>query len=341
MKRLLVPAVSCLALTGCADILLDPDPPMDPVVVFDELWEEFDRYYSHFEIKAVDWGALREVYRPRVTPATTDGQLFAVFSDLLDELRDGHVNLWTPFALYAWTAWADAYPESFAWPRIAIGYLRDERTAAGGVRWGRVAPGVGYVLIPTFADRAVVDGVDAALAALSGEPQLVLDVRHNGGGSDNHAVAIAGRFADAAYHYRTVQYRNGPAHDDYAVPRLDSVRPAGPIAYRGTIALLTNRRVFSAAEAFVLAMRVLPSVTVVGDTTGGGAGNPITRELSNGWVYRIPRWVVWLPEGGTYEGVGLAPDVFVQFDPAESAGNGDPILDSALARLAPQERVAR
>lgn len=322
-----------LAALGCADAVLPSEPDGDPVALFDQLWSEFDGYYSHFTIKDVDWTAVRDRYRPRVTPATTGRELFAVLSEMLGELRDGHVDLATPYGRYAWTAWRDDFPESFAWPRIAAQYLTGGATAGGGVRWGRLAPDVGYLLIPTFGDRAVIDGVDAALTGLGAPAGLVVDVRHNGGGTDNWAVAVAGRFADRARHYRTVQYRNGPAHDDFTAPRPDSLRPAGPVRYAGPVVLLTNRHVFSAAEDFVLAMRRLPQVTVVGDTTGGGAGNPIMRELSNGWVYRIPRWIVRAPDGTTHEGVGLGPDVFVQFDPADAAVDGDPLLDSALARL--------
>lgn len=331
MNRVAPLALLALAATGCAEVLLAPDPDGDPVAVFDELWGEFDRYYSHFEIKGVDWAAVGARYRPQVTPATTAAGLFQVLSGMLGELRDGHVNLWAPFAGYGWDGWYAGYPESFDPSRVDA-HLSDRRTAEAHVRWGRIAPDLGYLWIPSFGDRTVIDGVDAALAGLGGVAGLVVDVRHNGGGTDNYAVAVAGRFTDRARHYRTVRYRNGPAHDDFTAPRQDSVRPDG-VHYAGPVALLTNRRVFSAAEDFVLAMRALPQVTVVGDTTGGGAGNPITRELSNGWVYRIPRWIVLAPDGTSHEGVGLAPEVFVQFDPADATVVSDPVLDSALARL--------
>jgi hypothetical protein len=321
-----------LCVTGCADMLLTPEPTGDPVAVFAELWGEFDRYYSHFEIKGVDWTALGDQHRARVAPVTTGPQLFAVLAEMLDVLRDGHINVWTPFGVYAWEGWHEGYPASFSAPR-ANAYVTGGRTAPGGVFWGHVGSEIGYIRIPSFEDRDVVEGVDAAVEGLSDVRGVIVDVRHNGGGSSDRAVAIAGRFAAAAYHYGTVQYRTGPGRDDYAPPRQDSVRPAGTVAYHGPVTLLTNRRVFSAAETFVLAMRVLPQVTVVGDTTGGGSGNPIMRELSNGWVYRIPRWIARTPEGGTYEGVGLGPDLWVQFDPTLASVIGDPIVDSALAFL--------
>lgn len=96
------------------------------------------------------------------------------------------------------------------------------------------------------------------------------------------------------------------------------------------MAVLTNRGVYSAAEDFVLAMRALPQVRTVGDTTGGGSGNPIARELPNGWVLHVPRWQVWAADGTFFEGVGLAPDLPVQMTDADRARGRDTILERAL-----------
>jgi hypothetical protein len=331
------PGIWLLALivggTGCTGSLLGTESGEDPVILFDELWGEFDRYYSFFGLKQVDWVDVGARHRARVQAKTTPAELLGVIGEMLDELRDGHITVWAPFATYSWTGWYVPYPASFAWDRTAPYLPGGGILVAGGVRWGRVASGVGYIHIPHFEDRSVLNGLDAALTALDKDAALIIDVRHNGGGSDTYAVATAGRFADQRYHYRSVSYRNGPGHDDFTEPRKDYVQPEGKAASHHRVMLLTNRRVFSAAEDFVLAMRSLPQVTVVGDTTGGGAGNPITRELSNGWVYRIPRWLVWTPEGQTYEGVGLAPDVAIRFDPADPTRSGDPILEAAIARL--------
>jgi C-terminal processing protease CtpA/Prc len=104
------------------------------------------------------------------------------------------------------------------------------------------------------------------------------------------------------------------------------------------VAVLTNRRCFSATEEFVLAMKVLPHVVVVGDTTGGGIGNPLYRELPNGWVYQVPRWIEFTPEMTIIEGVGLAPDFPVSISKADSDRGRDTILEEAIRLLG--ERVA-
>lgn len=94
--------------------------------------------------------------------------------------------------------------------------------------------------------------------------------------------------------------------------------------------MLTNRRVYSAAESFVLMMRVIPEVTVVGGTTGGGSGNPEVRPLSNSWKFTVSRWWIETPEGEPYEGVGLVPDVPVDITAAEEEEGRATILETAL-----------
>lgn len=69
----------------------------------------------------------------------------------------------------------------------------------------------------------------------------------------------------------------GPEQDDFIDFIEDAVEPLRGVGFEGRVALLTNRWNFSTAEDFTLAMQTLPNVVVVGDTTGGGMGNPISR----------------------------------------------------------------
>jgi C-terminal processing protease CtpA/Prc len=85
----------------------------------------------------------------------------------------------------------------------------------------------------------------------------------------------------------------------------------------------------SAAEDFILAMHALPTATIVGDTTVGASGGPLVRELANGWPYQMSQWIAYTPDHKTFEGVGLAPDVFVR--PSSTALTKDAILDRAIA----------
>jgi hypothetical protein len=118
-----------------------------------------------------------------------------------------------------------------------------------------------------------------------------------------------------------------PQRDDH---RTEGQARAAPHARR---LVLQNRGLFSAAETFVLAMRTRPDVTFVGDSTGGGSGNPIPRELPNRWVLWVSRWQATTPGGSWYEGIGLAPDILESVSEQDLARARDPILERAIELL--------
>ncbi len=324
--------ILAIVLTGCMDPLLGPEPDAgDPVHNFDVLWEEFDRHYSFFQLKGVDWDALRAEYRPRIEPEMGEDALLTVVAEMLDRLEDGHINVFTKVGVYGYTGWYAGRPPSYlrtlVEARVAL-----SSAAAGRLDYAHLGDGIGYVGIRSF-HPGMAEALDRILAGLRPLDGLIVDLRDNGGGSDAEAREMAGRVVDARRLYRTVRIRNGPEHDNFTSPIPWHVEPLGPEPYNGPLVLLTNRRTFSAAESFVLAARTRTgAVTVVGDTTGGGSGFPMFRELPNGWLYRLPRWIAYDVEGRTFEGVGLAPDELIVF---EATSGTDLILERAIELLAP------
>ena len=124
-------------------------------------------------------------------------------------------------------------------------------------------------------EQGVADHVaaheDCVKDILPGFRALVVDVRDNPGGNYVLAAAIAGRFADRSRTFGYIRRRNGPHHDDFTGYIGETVEPSG-VHFGGRTFVLTNRRSFSSAEDFVLAMRSITGVMVVGDTTGGATG---------------------------------------------------------------------
>lgn len=121
-------------------------------------------------------------------------------------------------------------------------------------------------------------------------------------------------------------------------PFIDSfIAPAGAQSFLGPIAVLTNRGVISSAESLLLALDVLPHVQSIGDFTGGGSANPGQRTLVNGWEYTVSRWIEFRPDGTTFEGVGIEPDVRVDISDADAAVLRDTIMDAAISNL--QNRI--
>jgi C-terminal processing protease CtpA/Prc len=94
--------------------------------------------------------------------------------------------------------------------------------------------------------------------------------------------------------------------------------------------VLSGRGVYSSNESFIAAMRELPNVTIVGDTTGGGSGNPALHPLGDGWQYTVSRWIATTVDGVVIEDNGIPPDVDIPFSIADFGRRLDVTLDSAL-----------
>lgn len=313
-----------------------PQPPAPSALeLFDSLWGEFDRNYSFFELKGVDWNDSRTRFRSRLTSSSSDNELLTVLSEMLLELADPHVRLETPLGNSTYTGWFDQFPANFDESVVMATYLGQSAMMSPQVSmlFGRIDPDIGYLRVPSLGGTGYGSDVDYVLAQLAGVRGLVVDVRGNGGGDDRNGEAIAGRFADAMYLYRRIRFRDGPGHGDLG-PFIDSfIAPTGVESFLGPVAVLTNRSTISSAESLVLAFAVLPNAMSFGDYTGGGSANPEQKQLANGWLYTVSRWIEYRPDGTTYEGVGIAPDTRLDITLADMAVSRDTILDAAIADL--------
>ena len=336
VRRLLssgfIAGVLAFAATACDD----PVAPTDHEAIFQIVWEDFDRTDPFFAIRGTDWSAERTRLLPQAAAASGPRDLFDVLRELLLGLEDVHVHLQAPTVGRAeYTAWRDVYPEHYDPQVVDASHLDGPLSTAssGTLAWGRIEDDIGYVRIPSFVGAGHGADFAEALTALSGAAGLILDVRSNGGGDDRNGRDIAARFADQRRLFRRIQVRNGPAHDAFGPPEDDFIEPGLEPRDPRPVVVLTNRWVFSSAETFVLAMRVLPGVTVVGDTTGGASANPASRILPNGWRYTVSRWLVTTPSGSVFEGRGLAPDVWQSGTPDAVAAGRDAMVDRAVEIL--------
>lgn len=321
-----------LLCVGCSRAITNAPPESTPERNFEYLWQTYDRLYPSFELKGVDWDSVYAVYRPQITPQTTDQELFLIMRRMLATLQDGHVFLDTPTEHYSYTAYWDQYPINYDRDILRTHYL-------GGAMKGTNSPityrlldeQIGYVYIDNFGGANWGDRIEIALKRMDPIKGLIVDVRNNGGGSEANARDIAGRFTKEKRLYKHIQWRNGPNRNDLASLQ-GYFEPKGNVKFTKPTVVLTNRRVFSSAESFVLMMRTLPHVTVVGDATGGGSsGYSVLRELPNGWIFRVPAALSSAPNFEPYhEGNGLAPDVWVS-TPDDLLANGtDRIFETAV-----------
>jgi len=321
--------LACSALAACG-VVLGPDSSTDRAALFDEFWNEFDRHYAMFELKGIDWAGVRDVYRPQALAATTDGAFADVLGRMIDTLDDVHVSLTLGHgARYQSGDVATSRRTYFAEATVFSNYVTSPTyTPSRRMRYGTYS-GLGYVRIPAFGGEGWGRDIDVVLRAVGDLPGLIIDIRDNGGGNDDNGRDIAARFTTDRRAYSYVKYRNGPAHTDFSPLFTGEIEPAG-VHYGGRIILLVNRQDFSAAEHFALMIRSIPGTIIVGDTTGGASGNPLKRELANGWLYQLSESITYDLEKRTFESVGIAPDVVVQQTLDDLNNSSDPVLFKAV-----------
>ena len=328
--RALLAAASLVAASACVERMVGPDPDATPSSVFDIVWSDFDRNYASFGLKQIDWNAVRARYAPMAAAASSVDALAPVIGAMFRELRDPHVDLMLPGNRFFFSVDPLANRTYFNPSTILTSYVGPTTmTPSRMMRYGKLAPDIGWIWIGSFGGSGWADEIDGVLTALGNVSAVVIDVRNNGGGSTNNAEPIAARFFDQTRTYGYFQYRNGPRHDDFTEMRALSIAPKG-VRFTGRVVVLTNRRCVSTTESFVLSLRVVPGVQVVGDTTAGGLGNPMMRELPNGWLYRLPQWILYDVDRRAHEGIGVAPDVVVRMTAADSTAQRDLQLERAL-----------
>jgi len=191
----------------------------------------------------------------------------------------------------------------------------------------------------TSADLKAIETVlDDMLEDIGSFPTMILDVRFNGGGHDTVAVAIANRFADQRRIFGT---KRAFAGGDEASSTDMVIEPhEGGRRFDGDVAVLTSGETASAAEIFVMAMRSLPQVTLVGTPTEGILSDELYRTLPNGWSLSLSNEIYLTHDDQLFEAVGVPPDVEAPLLlPNDLTSNIDQGVDAAIAVLSERDEA--
>jgi C-terminal processing protease CtpA/Prc len=303
-------------------------------------------------LRNVDWHEQYVTYRSKVTAATSDEELFEIFCAMLDPLDDGHVEIEARLgrskSKQHFTAEKKPrFHREFSDRQIKRlfkttqatlslrGFAPLKEMKASILRYCRSA-NYGYLRIIELEGvkrkklSMALDTISRDLRDLTG---LIIDIRNNPGGEDSIALMIINRFADrrrVAFHRRT---KVGPGLTEFKPLKTWHLSPQGGIQFTAPIVLLTCDAVFSGAEAFALAIRELPHVTILGDHTNGIFSYQLEKTLPNGWDYCLSYQEYLSADMVCYEGRGVPPDIELLNTKADLDAGIDPLIIRALELL--------
>ena len=329
MKKYLVYLVTLLPLfVSCVDTDEQSDTPTGN---FEALWQIIDEHYCFFDYKqheyGLDWNAVYNKYKVRVSDHMTSNQLFEVLTDMLAELRDGHVNLSTSMDYGRYWAWHEAYPQNFS-DTLERRYLKTDYKIAAGLKYRVLDDNIGYIRYESFLQGVGEGNLDDCLTYLALCRGLIIDIRNNGGGELTIAEKLAGRFVQEKTLVSYMQHKTGKGHNDFSSLEPRYLEPSSNIRWHKPVCVLTNRSVFSAANDFAVIMHTLPNVKLVGDHTGGGSGMPMTNSLPNGWSVRYSACPMYDAKKQQTE-FGIDPDIKAALTDEATAQGIDLIIEAA------------
>lgn len=306
-----------------------------PEANFESLWKIIDEQYCFLDYKkqeyGLDWDQVHETYAKRITPSMGWEALFEVLSEMVAELRDGHVNLTSSLASSQYRQWFDSYPRNFS-DSIQSIYLKKDYNQSSGLTYQILENNIGYIYCSSFSNGIGDGNLNQTLNRLAICDGLIIDVRNNGGGNLTTAQKLAARFTNQKTLVGYMTHKTGKGHSDFSNPYPVYIEPSNGIRWQKRAVVLTNRRSFSATNDFVNSMKQFPLITIVGDKTGGGSGLPFTSEIPCGWSIRFSASPMLDPQMNQIE-FGINPDVKVDMTSEDMQKGKDTMIEIACKLL--------
>lgn len=323
--------VSSLILTSCGELIYGEDLESTSAQEnFDYLWTECSERYTFFELKEIDWEEVRVRYQAQITEGMDEVELFDVLAKMLNELKDGHVNLISNFNVSFFPV-QQLGQDNYDARIIQDNYLPSNYLISGPFIHDFIANGeVGYLRYGSFTGSISETNLGFILERYAETKGLILDLRENGGGAVSDVYAMLSRFVNEEKVVARSRIKSGPGIDDFTDLQDAIVEPTTGKRYMKKVIVLVDRGTYSAGSFFSLATKEIPNLILMGDYTGGGLGAPNGGELPNGWEYRFSITQTLDLDGNNYEN-GVPPDIEAFIDWSDRTK--DEVIERALEEL--------
>ena len=136
---------------------------------FQALWNIIDTRYCYLDYKHINWDSIYTVYHQQIPSVSGEIPFFNLMGQMLDELKDGHVNLYSDFNVSRYWDWYLDYPSNFSSPLIYTSrYLGENYGIAGALNYGKINNGqIGYIYYGSFEDPFSDDNMAYILNSFS------------------------------------------------------------------------------------------------------------------------------------------------------------------------------
>ena len=298
--------------------------------LFEQVWDDFAHTYPYFEHKGIDWNQTYDRFAERVNEVTSDEEMLEIFREILEPLRDIHVLIKNKKEYYRYSKKSKTPLEYLENLRLILPESLYENKRV----FYTILPEykVSYLKVDNFGgsiNNYVDFPKETIISSIARQEALILDIRGNGGGQENFAIDLASRFMPTTRYYGYSRSRLSSELNDFDTWESLEILPWQPIAFDKPILILVDRFCYSAAESFLLMMKTLPNVKLIGETTGGASGTPRQSYLPDGWTYMISTQQKAALDYTLIEDNGIQPDYHVATPQTINEGI-DPFFEKAL-----------
>lgn len=206
-----------------------------------------------------------------------------------------------------------------------------------GFQYKELPDGVAYIGLNDFSDARVAAQFEAKFEQFRGAKAWIIDLRYNGGGSSDIAYRVLAHFIDTPMSGSADRTRlYNPTLEARGMPQpwheweTERIAPAAEPRYTGPVYVLTSPSTCSAAEDFLIPLKMSKRATLVGEPTCGSTGQPLMFSIY-GATARVCTKEDRYPDGTPFVGVGVLPDVKAARSKQDVASGRDAALETALA----------
>lgn len=324
--------------SGCINDIVKPSSVNQNLQDFEAAWNRIDAIYPFLEYKKIDWDSIYTKNYPRAEAAQGD-EFYSVLSDLLAELKDGHVYYETEGGarISPYTCPRALKDKKRYNPLVVRKYFGGELllTDHKVFEYGILPDDIGYFYLPGFSDSENFSfDYSIVIDYMKSTKGLIIDLRNNGGGSSLNVQRLVANLTIDSINFPPL-FLLGEEQQQ------TTVQPSQLHNYNHKVVVLINGMSMSAAELTVEVLKQLPNVTAVGDTTAGALGSKLDRNDSSNSIYQLPSGKSICTPVGYYLGYdgeqiewnGVVPDVLIEQTEEDILEGKDKQLEYAIGLL--------